>query len=368
VLAVLVASGCGGSSPSTPSGTPTPAPTGHDVRVVVFYDENGDGVMDGSERARVPNALVDVGGRTGRSEKGTGLAIVSGVPSGSFSAAIRSLPPFYVSGTAVSVQVPQPAGPDPALPVTLPIGDNHPNTYMAFGDSISVGVGSSDGTGYRGPLEALLRESFAVAQVLDRGAEATMAGEGAERIGRGLRALKPAYTLTLYGTNDWNDPVCRDAFPCNTIDSLTTIVRTVKEARSLPFLATIIPANPKLNPPERNDWVHRMNALIRPMAGAEGAVLVDLEAAFLRESDLSSLFSDHVHPNDRGYQIMAREFLAAIVGSGSGSLDLTPPGFGFDRPAWRAAPPRPDLPLPRGDPAPSDERRPNRRKANRPLW
>src|SRR6185295_4434356 len=132
---------------------------------------------------------------------GTGRVVVSGVPRGSFSAALRGLPPFYVAGSPVHVDVPQPAGQELRLPVTLSIGDNRPNTYMAFGDSISNGDGSTDGTGYRGLLETELQEDFGTGEVLNRGAEATNTGEGVERIGRGLRSLKPAFTLTLYGTN-----------------------------------------------------------------------------------------------------------------------------------------------------------------------
>ena len=49
------------------------------------------------------------------------------------------------------------------------------------------------------------------------------------------------------------------------------------------------------------------------MARKEGAALADLEAAFLDQDDLTQLFSDHIHPNDRGYQIMAHEFFKAIT-------------------------------------------------------
>jgi len=51
----------------------------------------------------------------------------------------------------------------------------------------------------------------------------------------------------------------------------------------------------------------------RALAAAEGALLVDLEAAFRREPDLASLFHDHVHPNDRGHRLMADEFFRTIT-------------------------------------------------------
>ena len=117
---------------------------------------------------------------------------------------------------------------------------------------------------------------------------------------------------------------CRSFPPCYTIDSLRSIVRSVRAAKGLPLLATIIPANPNLNPPERNDWVEQMDGLIRPMAREEGAVLVDLYAAFDAQT-LPPLFSDHVHPNDTGYDIMARTFFGAVsrpAGAGGASWEI----------------------------------------------
>lgn len=257
-LALLGAACGGGGSPTAPP-TPPPPLDVHDVVAVVFYDENGNGALDGNEAGRVPGVLVEVGGRSARSDEATGRAVVTGVPRGSYSAALGadSLPPFYVAGAPATVEVPQPAGQDVRLAADLPIGDNRPNAYMAFGDSITAGEGSTDDTGYRSPLQAMLRAHFGRGDVLDRGAPGTQSAEGAERIARGLRVLKPAYTLTLYGTNDWNDPDCRENPPCFTVDSLRTIVQTVRGARSLPFLATIIPGNPALNSPERNEWCAR---------------------------------------------------------------------------------------------------------------
>jgi len=89
----------------------------------------------------------------------------------------------------------------------------------------------------------------------------------------------------------------------------------VRDAHSLPFLATILPTNPihPKSPPERNEWVAEMNDEIRKMAREEDAILVDLHAAFLREGDLTALLVDHVHPNDRGYAIITEEFFEAIT-------------------------------------------------------
>lgn len=302
-----------GDSPTGPAPSPTGEP-GHPVTVVVYYDEDGNRQLDGNERARVPGVSVEVAGRQAETAVLTGRAVVNGVPAGQQTAAISAatLPPFYAAGPARPVGVP--GGAEVELSATLRIGGNRPNTYMAFGDSITAGDGSSDGNGYVTPLEQRLRNHFARGSVINRGATSTRSTEGVERIKRNLSLTTPAYTLILYGTNDWVE--CKGAVPCITIDSLRTIVQTVRDVSSLPVLATIIPVDPEHNPDERNVWVKSMNELIRDLAEDEGAVLADLEAAFLREPDLASLFSDHIHPNDRGYLVMAEEFFRAIAGAG----------------------------------------------------
>jgi lysophospholipase L1-like esterase len=283
----------------------------------VFYDQNGNGIADSDEEVRLPAITVLVGGRSAQSEA-HGHVVVNGVPAGSQTASLRqdSLPAFFRPGPASAVQVPQAAGAELPIAATLPIGNNRPNVYMAFGDSISAGDGSSDGTGYRGYLQADLRSYWGEAQVVNEGIAGTRSDRGADRMGGSLSRVRPAYSLILYGTNDWNRTECKDAFPCYTIDALRSMIGQAKAVNSLPIVGTIIPGNPAITsfvPPERNEWVAKMNDLIRPMARQEGAVIADLHAAFLKEPSLPPLFDDHVHPNDRGYQIIAHEFFRAIT-------------------------------------------------------
>src|SRR5262249_54704928 len=91
------------------------------------------------------------------------------------------------------------------------------------------------------------------------------------------------------------------------------VVQEVKAARSLPFVATIIPANPAINA-GRNQWVSTVNDNIKTMARQEGAFVVDLYQAFQQQGgDLSRFFSDSVHPNDAGYEVIANGFFEAIA-------------------------------------------------------
>jgi lysophospholipase L1-like esterase len=284
---------------------------------LVFYDENANSILDPLESIRLPGVTVQLATRTGQTASG-GHAIVANVPSGSQVATVRpeSLPPYFVPGAQVTVQVP--AGAEVAVPVNLPIGTNRTNVYMAFGDSITFGEGSNDGSGYRSYLEADLRSYWGgTASVRNEGQSATRSNTGAQRIGRSLDRTRPAYTLILYGTNDWNDLECRDErFPCYTIDSLRSMIREARSIQSNPILGTIIPVNPQYTdkqPTERNDWVRRMNDQIRALARTERVAVADIHAAYLRQTSLPSLYSDFLHPNEQGYALMSQAFLQGIT-------------------------------------------------------
>ncbi len=328
VLVLLVIPGCGGGSPTAPQPTPTPPETGETVVAVVFYDENDNGALDPRELVRLPDVEVTVGGRAARTEKGTGRAVVRGVPAGSQTVAIRAgtLPPFYAAGSPSLVTLPLGQGSEIQLPATLDIGDNVPNVYMAFGDSITRGDGAATAGSYPAQLQSLLVATLGDAQVNNRGADATNSYEAIERVDRNLRGSHPAFTLILYGTNDWNDVGCQDtASACKTVDNLRTVIHKVTAFDSLPFLATLPPVNPALAPASRNQWVKDINELLKPMAREEGAFVADVHAAFLKQQDLPSLFSDHVHPNQAGYAVIAQALLEAITHGGGTASAAAPP-------------------------------------------
>ena len=315
-LAAALSACGGGSSPSGPTPQPSPSTVpGATVVATLYYDENQNGRADADEGIRIPDVEVSIGGRTARSEKATGRAVVTGVPAGAQSVTVRAdtLPPFYaLEQPSATVQVSLPEGGQVMVPLTLPIEGNQTNTYMAFGDSITRGDGSTAG-GYPPDLQNRLAAHFGGAFVNNRGADSTNSFEGVERVKRTLNG-RPAYTLILYGTNDWNAPECQDNPNCHTVDNLRLIVQAVKSYQSLPFLSTIPPSNPTMNPASRNKWVADVNNLVRPMAQQQGAFLVDVEKAFLNQGgDLSRFFSDHVHPNDAGYQLISQTFFEAIA-------------------------------------------------------
>jgi lysophospholipase L1-like esterase len=297
----------------------------HSVEAYVFYDENGNLALDPSELARVPGVDVALGGRTGRSERRTGHVLIADVPEGQQAITVGHLPAYYGQKTSFNTNVPVT---EPVLvPLQLDIGSNRPNVYMAFGDSITDGTGSSDGLGYRKKLQTGLVGYFSAGAVENEGIPGTRSAKGLARVSDTLAQHRPAYSLVLYGTNDWNDATCKwGNASCQTVEHLRDIVRAVRASGSLPVLATIIPCNPAYTsecPAERNDWLDQTNKSLRTMAQGEGVLVADLHAAFMAQPNLVALLSDHVHPNDVGYGIVADGFLRAVTGDASATTSAT---------------------------------------------
>jgi lysophospholipase L1-like esterase len=332
LLSGLAAAACGGGGSTTPAGPSEPPVPTYAVTATVFYDQNGDGLLDGSEAVRVPGVEVMIGTGTGTSAAGTGQAVVTGIREGAQTVAVRteSVPAYFQPAPPVPIQVP--GATEVRIPLTLPIGDNHPNLYLGLGDSITFGDGSSDGLGYVLKLQNLLGPHLGRAEVKAWGRQGDSSVETAEggTTRRTLGWFDPAYTLILLGTNDWHDQTCQNQGPagCYTIDALRSIVEDVKDWDSLPVLATIIPANPARAPASRNAWYDETNARIKALAQELKVPLADLNADFKAAGSLSALFADDVHPNDAGYQVIAQGWFKAITRARSAAASSSP-RFGF---------------------------------------
>jgi lysophospholipase L1-like esterase len=305
------------------------------VSGVVFYDENGNGVLDANEVVRFPGVTVSVGGRSGASATG-GRFTVTDVPAGAQQAVASagSLPAYFTPGAAVSLTAP--ASGDVAVPAVLAIGPSmRTNVYLAFGDSISVGEGSSSGNGYRDDLAADLRAYWGRGDVLNGGRSGTKSDVGEGKIAGDVAYYRPAYVLILYGTNDWNNPACRNDFPCYTIDNLRSMVQQSRAGGAVPIVGTIPPVNPAYvdrQAADRNDWVARMDALVRAMAQQERAPVAEVYGDFMKQPNLSALFADDKHPNDEGYRILSRSFFDAITKPLAGAAAAAGPPRLLERP------------------------------------
>jgi lysophospholipase L1-like esterase len=328
ILLAALAAACGGGTGPTDPGPPTPPP-GSPVGGFVFYDENANGVADPAETVRLPSVGVTVGGASTTTQAGGRFSL--SVPNGTQSAQTSpaTLPSYFTPGPAASVTVP--ASGDVAVPAVLALGSRaRANLYMGFGDSITWGSGSSDGSGYEDWLRDDLRAYWGKADVTLDGAPGTRSNKGESRLGTSLNTHRPAYVLILYGTNDWNDAECRDEFPCYTVDALRSMVLQTRDAGAFPVVGTIPPVNPSYtdrNPDERNDWVKRMNDEVRAMARQERAAIAEVHGDFLKQPSVPALFADYLHPNDTGFQVMAKSFFDAITKPITASSSSRPRAF-----------------------------------------
>jgi lysophospholipase L1-like esterase len=301
---VLMA-GCGGSSHGVPGASSA-------VSGVVFYDENNNGSLDAGEDVRVPGVVVRLASLSATSGPGGAFALSPPSAGGSIEATPEGLPPFF---QAVPVRVGSPPPATVAVPLQLSIGANRPNVYMGFGDSITAGQGSESGRGYLGPLNDRLVRAWGRATVVNEAEGGTTSDQGAARISGALSRERPAYTLIDYGTNDYSH-LCRKAGACLTDKNLRLMVRETRRMGSLPVLATLLPGNAPSSDPSsipRDRWVRETNDLIRQVAREEGAALADPFTAFDTAADPARLFADYLHPNDRGYELVADAFFVAIT-------------------------------------------------------
>jgi lysophospholipase L1-like esterase len=315
LASILPACGGSGVGPSaTPTPQSTPQPT-NPATFVAYLDENANGTFEPSEGTRIPGVEVVVGTAKGTTAARSG-ALTLQIPDGAQTVTVTasSLPPFY-RPPAAGISLTAPATAQVMIPITLPRGSNRANVYMAFGDSITKGEPNvGDGTGYRRTLANLLESHFGAGEVANEGRDATDTNDGADIIGTRLAAIRPTFVLIHYGTNDWNN--CKQV-PCFTTTNLRFMVQQINRVGAHAFLASILPTNTGYDdraPASRNIWVGENNVLIKQIADQEGAVFVDLNAAFLTSGRaLPALFVDHVHPTAPGYEIMAQTWFSAIT-------------------------------------------------------
>lgn len=205
-------------------------------------------------------------------------------------------------------------------------------TFLAFGDSMTAGeitapVGGTSDAGfpnfrlilvpnesYPTKLLALLRSRYFTQSsqfvVTNAGLPREWAVDGARRLPGVMGATPAQVLLLLSGANDI-EAVPTSASVTSALNGMLTMVRTARGRGMAVFVGTLPPVRPggRLSLPA--SLVQSFNAGIRSGAAAEGAVLVDLEAAMA--PNVTTLIGvDGLHPTEAGYQRMAETFFAAI--------------------------------------------------------
>jgi len=194
--------------------------------------------------------------------------------------------------------------------------------FIAFGDSMSDGVlglapqtlgNPGPAVGYAYKLRALLAARYTAQTIsmTDEGRPGEWVTMGVTRLPGVLATDQPDAVLLLEGVNDLNSGGGDAAIP-GIKAGLTSMVRQARGRGVTVFLATLLPERPGSQRGSAPASIQPANVEIRNVANAEGAVLVDLYAAFAGQTT-TLIGPDGLHPNENGYQKMADVFFDAIT-------------------------------------------------------
>lgn len=172
-------------------------------------------------------------------------------------------------------------------------------TVLPLGDSITLGVASTDGTGYRGPLHQLLPVlTFTGSQGI---APDLHEGHSGWRIGQ-LAVVPighPAFVLLHAGTND----AVQDHTATTMLADMAALLNGIQAASpDTTIFVAQIPISPWATPAQQ------------ATEAAFDAGLPALASRWVRVVDMraTEISPDGVHPDDRGYASMAAQWSAAL--------------------------------------------------------
>lgn len=210
--------------------------------------------------------------------------------------------------------------------------------FVAFGDSITAGENGQNsltadiggvltflqsvilfGSEYPTVLRGSLRTRYALQadtiDVVNAGVPGEAAGNPATLTRFSSAISGRQAVLIMEGSNDLYTAYSGGSgFTDAAIANIRTMVQRAKTANVKPFLATVPPMNPQACTPICRGFaaglVGPFNDRIRLLASAEGATLVDVHKAF--NGDFSLLDADGLHPNARGFELIAATFFDQI--------------------------------------------------------
>jgi lysophospholipase L1-like esterase len=203
--------------------------------------------------------------------------------------------------------------------------------YVAFGDSITEGVGDDPARtakGYPPRLQALLTQAGVDAVVDNRGVGGEKTPEGLDRIDEVL--VSGGILLLMEGSND----ISREISVETTRFNLREMARKAESQGMTVIHATVIPRIPQAHVDPENLINERLNQNIRDLAYGRQRKLADNFEVFW---EIPNRYNTHYliqaddfvgHPNAQGYDVMARVFFETIR-----DVDHVPPVTGIIDPA-----------------------------------
>lgn len=167
---------------------------------------------------------------------------------------------------------------------------------LAFGDSITFGTGATPGESYPAVLEGLIGR-----RVVNAGVPGETTAGGMARLAAALDEHKPALVLLCLGGNDF----LQHQDESRTAENLRAMVSLARERGVAVALIAVPRLGFGLEVPKFYKEIARDAAI--PLEGS----------ALKKILSTASLKSDPIHPNARGYRILAESIATLLHDSGA---------------------------------------------------
>lgn len=174
-------------------------------------------------------------------------------------------------------------------------------TVLAFGDSVTAGVGAGPGEDYPARLAELTGLS-----VINAGVSGDTAQQAQKRLGTLLAHHEPALVIVELGGNDF----LRQTRPDRVKVFLQHIIREAKTAGSVVALVSV----PRLSLLRASVGALTDSKIYAELAAEEGVILIP--ETFSEVLSDQNLRADAIHPNAPGYTQLARGVWAALADAG----------------------------------------------------
>lgn len=158
------------------------------------------------------------------------------------------------------------------------------DVIVAFGDSLTAGVGADPGTSYPAILQKQINR-----KVIGSGVSGETTAKGLKRLPQVLDQFKPSLLILCEGGNDF----LRSFSEKSVKNNLREMIEMAKKKGIDVVLIAVPKSESKLTPPPLYEEL-----------GKEFGLPIETESLKKIGSD-PALVSDPIHPNDHGYRLMA---------------------------------------------------------------
>ena len=180
----------------------------------------------------------------------------------------------------------------------LPLDTNA--TILAFGDSLTYGTGASRNNTYPVELERLTGR-----KVINAGVPGELSSKGLLRLPRLITQHQPDLIIICHGAND----ILRKLDLNQTTDNIQQMIDMAKQSNSQVILIGVPEFSLFLDTSPIYQLLAERNNIPLEKDG-----LADIVAN-------NSLKSDHVHPNNEGYRVLAEKIALLLEHTGATSPD-----------------------------------------------